>query len=449
MALQKDNASNTAATESTLLPPVDNLLYLQNQRLKVALADRVQQVAQLQRDVQRLVQESEMAARENFEIAEYMRKELLHKEDINVRTRAALSGEQQHAVTEMAAAKQQAHANEQRLQSEANLREEELAREIIDLKEQVAVVLEYKAKRQYVEDEFAALRQEIERLRGELALQAKVLETKYLERAARLKKSHEEQIEALKRTAELDAEERTDASIQRIITQNKNLTDELAVHVEVTEGLTKDLNEVAAERRRLQRDLKIKSEVEQQMAIRGALQARSLKEGTVQMASLEGNIAAILSSFDAERSELWARTGQQLMESEGEQTSLRRLLKLKTQELANIRHLAQEVLSHRSDVETFLLSSIHQVQKAASQDQSMKATLNCSTELAKPLSAVDIKDLSWEDRERVLRLLFVKINSSARQELPLHQLSAQHGSSLREGLQLHGTQAGAKQTAIV
>lgn len=56
-----------------------------------------------------------------------------------------------------------------------------------------------------------------------------------------------------------------------------------------------------------------------------------------------------------------AKTEQQLLESEGEQSSLRRLLKLKNQELANIRKLAQQVLSHRSDVENFLLSSIHQV----------------------------------------------------------------------------------------
>lgn len=56
-----------------------------------------------------------------------------------------------------------------------------------------------------------------------------------------------------------------------------------------------------------------------------------------------------------------AKKEQQLLESEGEQSSLRRLLKLKNQELANIRNLAQEVLSHRSDVESFLLSSIYQV----------------------------------------------------------------------------------------
>ena len=55
-----------------------------------------------------------------------------------------------------------------------------------------------------------------------------------MERAARLKKGHEEQIETLKRTAELDAEERTDASIQRILTQNKTLTDELAIHIEAS-----------------------------------------------------------------------------------------------------------------------------------------------------------------------------------------------------------------------
>lgn len=60
-----------------------------------------------------------------------------------------------------------------------------------------------------------------------------------------------------------------------------------------------------------------------------------------------------------------------------------------------------------------------------------------------------MQDLSWDDRERVLRLLFVKINSSARQELPTHQLSTQLGTSSTGILQLHGSQAGMKQSAIV
>ena len=50
----------------------------------------------------------------------------------------------------------------------------------------------------------------------------------------------------------------------------------IASYSQVTEGLTKDLQELAADRRQLQRDLDIKTEVEQQMAVRGALQVGAL-----------------------------------------------------------------------------------------------------------------------------------------------------------------------------
>ena len=123
MALRKELASSSRGPDTGVFSPEDGLLYMEcvkclwlranlqqllqyqsccsdgsqgcwlcrNQRLRVALAERVQQVAQLRSDIQKLSQESELAARDSFEIAEYMRKELLHKEDINVRTRAALS----------------------------------------------------------------------------------------------------------------------------------------------------------------------------------------------------------------------------------------------------------------------------------------------------------------------------------------------------------------------
>jgi hypothetical protein len=51
----------------------------------------------------------------------------------------------------------------------------------------------------------------------------------------------------------------------------------------------------------------------------------------------------------------------QVSEAGAEVEALRRLIKLKTRELRNVRRLAQEVLLQRSDVETFLLSSLHAV----------------------------------------------------------------------------------------
>ena len=52
---------------------------------------------------------------------------------------------------------------------------------------------------------------------------------------------------------------------------------------------------------------------------------------------------------------------RQVTDAQAEVEALRRLVKLKTRELKNIRRLAQEVLLQRSDVETFLLSSLHHV----------------------------------------------------------------------------------------
>lgn len=60
---------------------------------------------------------------------------------------------------------------------------------------------------------------------------------------------------------------------------------------------------------------------------------------------------------------------------------------------------------------------------------------------------VDVSELSWEDRERVLRLLFAKINNSEpMQQLPPHLLDLQDnetiGVALRAGDEASGVSEG-------
>ncbi len=54
-------------------------------------------------------------------------------------------------------------------------------------------------------------------------------------------------------------------------------------------------------------------------------------------------------------------------------------------------------------------------------------------------SSVDISELSWADRERVLRMLFSKINNQARQHqysnLPAHSLDAAAVAAAQQGQQ--------------
>ena len=101
----------------------------------------------------------------------------------------------------------------------------------------------------------------------------------------------------------------------------------------------------------------------------------------------------------------------------------RRALKLKTRELKNIRKLAREVLMQRSNVENFLISSLTTVKENIKQEQGLFPSITQERGLSSS-AKLDIADLSWEDRERILRLLFSKINSQAQQtsfaRLPEH-----------------------------
>jgi hypothetical protein len=69
----------------------------------------------------------------------------------------------------------------------------------------------------------------------------------------------------------------------------------------------------------------------------------------------------VLSDFAAERASVVSAATAQVSAAGSEVEALRRLLRLKGRELQQLRHLAQEVLLQRSEVEIFLLSSLHQV----------------------------------------------------------------------------------------
>lgn len=219
-----------------------------------------------------------------------------------------------------------------------------------------------------------------------------------------------------------------------------------------------------------------------------------------------------------ERAALQAAAQEKVSEAEQESEALRKLVKLKTHELRRVRRLAQDVLLQRSDVETFLVASLHRVKSEMTKSEVLRSDMSWTAkggvsdglapvvagprrpgsasegagqeggsgagpaaearaaggasssggfgaeasgsmsrggdagsrrssvsslgstqqqrgqqpgrgQLTQELSAaasVDISDLGWGDRERVLRLLFAKINNQARQQqysnLPGHSL---------------------------
>jgi hypothetical protein len=214
------------------------------------------------------------------------------------------------------------------------------------------------------------------------------------------------------------------------------------------------------------------------------VQAREICAAHSKIGTLERGLAQMAADYELEKAELEQQLRAQLADAANEQNGLRRLLRLRTRELRQLRHLAQEVLLQRSDVEAFLVAGIQQVRGEIAAEaaaaagaarrlgphrQAMQPALAASHDGPKMLEEpggsmasislapsrqgsvasravapsaatsptaasskdpaaaaaatvagqlpgrIDVRELSWEDRERVLRLLFAKINKAAQQ----------------------------------
>jgi F0F1-type ATP synthase membrane subunit b/b' len=271
-------------------------------------------------------------------------------------------------------------------------------------------------------------------LKERLESQRTDLERYYLEVNTKMRKEYEQRMEELKKSAEEEVDERLDASVKRILQQNRRMAEELKIHVQETDVLTHEVKILEAERQRLTREVALKNELEGGYAKRGAQQAGVIKEAQGKILALDASMQQLMEDFENERVGILRTTQSQVSDAQAEAEALRRLVKLKTRELKNVRRLAQEVLLQRSDVEAFLLSSLHTVrrevergsllpQSAGAEKGGGTAGMGGSPGMS---GRMDIKELSWEDRERILRLLFSKINNQQQQayytNLPRHPL---------------------------
>lgn len=165
---------------------------------------------------------------------------------------------------------------------------------------------------------------------------------------------------------------------------------------------------------------------------------------------LEKSLQQIVYDFEKEKELLKFQHEQIIKDQKDDIIRCRENLRQKNRELKNIRALAQVMLNQRSEIEQFFLEALEQIkeeirkkiaierkQKRAEfggiigkqatmgeQTGSLGTSMMNGSADASKLSAgaggpgnkqysekVDLNDLDWEDRERVLRLLFSKMNA--------------------------------------
>ena len=387
---------------------------------------------------------------QQYNASEFLRKEILRKSEKIVSLESLIERREAQVKSEQEALVAAATQREDALKQEMKHKEADFKRQIANLEAEIEAVMAFKKRRDEVEAETERLRVEAEDLRAGQAVLAAELERKFIEQNTKLKKEYERKLEDMKRSAEENIDERLDASVKRIMGQNRRMAEELRLHVQETEELQREKKILSEENSKLTREVELKREMEEQYAKRGTKQARAIKAAESKVTALEKSIAKIVSDFGDERERLTGDAKEAKATAADDAASLQRLLRLRTRELANIKRLATEVVRQRGEVERFMIDSLETVkreilverraamglgQPPGSSGSSLSGRVGTGTGTLPSIGGkgmgggggklsgarrsvsagnsreVDIADLAWEDRERVLRLLFSKLNS--------------------------------------
>lgn len=258
------------------------------------------------------------------------------------------------------------------------------------------------------------------------------MERKFFEEKARLQKEYKQMLAEMKKTSQEEAVERLDASTKKILFENRRMAEELRLQIRETDELQKVNKATEEDNRRLKREVALNDQAIKEYAKQGNRQAREINDLSTKVKSLERFVSSSTREFEKEKGHLLATGRKTTSEAETDAAGLRQLVKMRTKELTDVKRLAALVLQKRNEVETFLLESIEQVKveigrRRADEERLMSRSGGGHTRLPSLTGGVqrasnlpqtvdervDIRDLTWEDRERVLRLLFAKINSAS------------------------------------
>ena len=313
------------------------------------------------------------------------------------------------------------------------LAQDDLRAEIDHLRQQLELLVDFKVRQDEIEREVTKLASENEQLRLDNERDLNEKEREYMDINRALKRDYEAKLQQLKRQTEEDVDERMDVSVKQVLHQNRVMAQELLIHVSELGGLQNKNKVLVSTVGDLNRELEMKATMEEEYSVRGAKQARQIKKLQGVIDELRTSISDVQERFKKEIEGKAVAEEIKLQKIETENQGLRRLVKIKSKELKNVRMLARDVLDSRSEVETFLRESVQYVKAQILAERSANSegvdAPSSSTRLpslaaaASPSgtysrsgtagggSQADLGKMSWADRERVLRLLFSKMNS--------------------------------------
>ncbi|XP_066526240.1 basal body-orientation factor 1 isoform X2 [Hoplias malabaricus] len=315
---------------------------------------------------------------------------------------------------------------------------------------ELKTIKEFRKKKAQMEQELSTIKESMYIADREHQDNLARMEHKFFREKVRLEKEAEQRIAQLAERAHNEAIVQLDDASRSVFKENVRLNEALGYHLKEVEEL-KRTNEVLVEENtsfalhKETSELMMKENVTQLAA-----QRSEISELRAKVATLEQALGIMAGEFEHEKAAVQERALVSTQASSIELEKLQKLLSMREREMSRVKRLARGILEQRTELELFFHEALAQVKQEirASQlqyrqeamdayrrrmsearsgrmeyprirtfNKAPHSTNNVYTDLEEAEKwsniqscKVDISELTWEQKEQVLRLLFAKMN---------------------------------------
>uniref|UniRef100_G3SQM8 Basal body-orientation factor 1 n=1 Tax=Loxodonta africana TaxID=9785 RepID=G3SQM8_LOXAF len=323
------------------------------------------------------------------------------------------------------------------------------AKEIGMIQTELKTIRQFQKRKIQVEKELDDLKENLRNTERKHQETLRRLEGRFFEEKHRLEQEAEKKIIMLAERAHHEAVVQLNNAGRNVFKENVYLQKALAYHLKEADDLQKnsqrlqETHSILLHQKEIN-DLLVKEKIMQLNQQKSQIQTLQKK-----VVSLETALTCMTREFEAEVLKLQQQAMIENQAGQVEIDKLQHLLQLKDREMKRVKKLAKNILDERTEVEEFFLDALHQVKqqilfsrmhyKQIAQtafNLKMRAALAGKTEYPKIRTFdgrehstnsvnqdlmeaekwtniqgnVDIGNLTWEQKEKVLRLLFAKMN---------------------------------------
>ncbi|XP_047395447.1 basal body-orientation factor 1 isoform X1 [Sciurus carolinensis] len=323
------------------------------------------------------------------------------------------------------------------------------AKEIGMIQTELKTIKQFQKRKIQVEKELDDLKENLRNTEKKHQESLSRLESRFFEEKHRLEKEAEKKIVMLAERAHHEAVTQLNAAGRNVFKENIYLQKALSYHLKEADALQKTSEKLQENRTFLLHQKEINDLLIREKILQLTQQKAQIQVLRKKVVSLENALSFMTKEFETEVSNLQQQATIENQAGRGEIDKLQYLLQMKDREMNRVKKLAKNILDERTEVERFFLDALYQVKqqillsrkryKQIAQDAfNIKMRMACAGKTEYPLirtfdgrehstnsvnqdlikaekwtsteKNVDIADLTWEQKEKVLRLLFAKMN---------------------------------------